>query len=132
VIVLLLAAAAVQAGLIPDCKKGPHATQAKLNECGHESYLRADRALNLQWGKTIAAARRLDRHTSGFEKPALDHLLLGQRAWLTYRLETCTWVRAGGGSIAPLNFWNCMTDMTKGRTEELKQLALDPNSGEPI
>jgi len=95
-------------------------------------YLRADRAMNIQWRKTAAAAHRLDKDSAGSEAPAFDPLLKGQRAWLTYRVETCTWVRAGGGSIAPLNFWNCMTDMTSDRTKQLKQLSLDPNSGEPF
>jgi uncharacterized protein YecT (DUF1311 family) len=103
-----------------------------LNDCAYRQYQEADRALNMQWRMTAEAARRLDNDVASSEKPAFDHLLRGQRAWLTYRDETCAWVRAGSGSIAPMNFFDCMARMTNARTEELKLLALAPNSGEPL
>jgi uncharacterized protein YecT (DUF1311 family) len=127
-----LAVAAAPADERPDCFNDPTATQAQLNDCAYQQYREADRALNVQWHKTTEAARRLDKNLASSEKPAFDHLLRGQRAWLTYRDETCVWVRAGDGSIAPMNFYNCMAGMTNARTEELKSLALAPNSGEPL
>ena len=130
-ITFMLAASAIQAEPLPECFKNA-ATQWQLNECAYHQYQRADRALNVQWRKTADAARRVDKNMAPFEKPAFDHLLKGQRAWLTYREETCRWVRAGGGSIAPMNFYNCMAEMTNARTLELKSLAVSPNSGEPL
>jgi len=125
-ITLLFAAAAFQAAPQPDCFQVPNATQAQLNDCAHQQYQHADRALNAQWRKTSNAARRID-------KSAFARLLKGQRAWLIYRSETCGWVGdVFGGSIAPLNYYNCMTDMTETRTKELKLLSVNPNSGEPL
>jgi uncharacterized protein YecT (DUF1311 family) len=110
----------------PDCLQNPNATQGDLNDCAHQQFERADRALNVQWRKTSDAARRTDKST-------FDRLLKGQRAWLTYRSETCGWVGdTFGGSIGPLNYYLCMAGMTEARTKELESLAVNPNSGEPL
>src|SRR5438067_6444687 len=121
---VLAAAAAAQPE--PNCA----GTQEELNECAQRDFKQADRALNVQWQKLVVAARRKDRTLvhDRHDPPAFEHLLKGQRAWLTYRDETCAWVQtAFGGSIAPMNSWVCMTDMTNARTKELERLARDPN-----
>ena len=125
-IVALLAVAAVPSDALPVCFKDPDATQVQLNDCAYRQYQEADRALNVQWRKTAEAARSADRATYPL-------LLNGQRAWLRYREETCRWVKdTFGGTIAPMNYFDCMEDITRKRTEELKMLATSPNSGEPL
>ena len=129
---LILFAAALQTDPLIDCTQAPF-SQAELNECFHKRYQQADRALNAQWPKTVEAARRLDKAMAELRKPAFDRLLNAQRAWLRYRDETCGWVHDGfGGSIAPMNYYACLADMTVARTKELELLSLNPNSGEPL
>jgi uncharacterized protein YecT (DUF1311 family) len=126
VIVAFLAVAAARADALPDCFKVPNATQAQLNDCAYRQYQEADRALNVQWRKTAEAARGVDRAT-------YPRLLNGQRAWLRYREETCRWGKdTFSGTIAPMNYFDCMEDITRNRTEELKMLSTSPNSGEPL
>ena len=124
-IIVLFFASAVQAAPKADCRETA-STSYELSECAHQHYLEADRALNVQWRTTAVAAQRLN-------KAAYPRLLNGQRAWLRYRDETCGWVKdAFGGTIAAMNFFDCMEDITRKRTEELKMLATNPNSGEQL
>ena len=79
---------------------------------------------------SMANAAEAARRT---HKASYPRLLNGQRAWLRYRDETCGWVKdTFGGTIAAMNYFDCMEDMTRKRTEELKMLATNPNSGEPL
>lgn len=119
-IVFLAAALAVQAA--PSQDKGspcpePAASESKLNECAHENYLDADRALNVQWHKTTKAVRPL-------QPTAYKHLLNAQRAWLSYREETCGGLKVFfRGATADHNYFDCMEEMTVERTADLSELS---------
>ena|SRR5438552_9309012 len=94
-------------------------TQADMNVCSYRDYLRADIELNRTWD---AVTKKLN---TGHRLFAV--LLEGQRAWLTYRNKQCDvmakWYE--GGTIAALMENSCLTDITKFRTKELKQLLED-------
>jgi uncharacterized protein YecT (DUF1311 family) len=100
-----------------DCKK--RESQADMNICSFRDYLQSDIELNRIWNAV----------TTRFKKNAISTPLLdGQRAWLRYRDRQCdVWAKFyEGGTIASLAVNSCMTDITKFRTNELKQL-LDNN-----
>jgi uncharacterized protein YecT (DUF1311 family) len=126
VIILLLSAAMIQfdAG---DCRH-EGGSQRDLNECAYKQFVESDRALNQQWRRTSAMARRVDKELNRLQmKPALPRLVKGQRAWVTYRDETCGWVRdSNDGSMVPMLHYFCMADVTKARTEELRTLSMSP------
>ena len=123
--VMLLAAAAQAPSDKVDCRETA-TTQYELTECARQHYIQSDRALNSQWQATSSKARKYDQRT-------YPRFLNAQRAWLRYRDETCGWVRGTfGGTIAPMNFFNCMETVTRRRTDELKHLAANPNSDEAI
>jgi uncharacterized protein YecT (DUF1311 family) len=50
-------------------------------------------------------------------------LIESERAWIKYRDLECKFQAVGytGGSMYPLIFSSCMTDLTKKRTQELKE-----------
>lgn len=112
--------------------------QPELDGCANASFQRADAALNVQWPKTLAVFRRSDASMKHFGDDMFavgaDNLLKGQRAWLTYREATCKAVAStsGRGTIGPMNFSMCMSDMTWKRVRELTDLTIDPNSGEQM
>ena len=111
-------------------------SQHELNDCAAKFYREADRELNVQWPKTLAVLRRNDRELSkwpSYGGPSADTLLKAQRAWLVYREQSCeTEARISAGTIAPMNYFVCMYGLTRARTEELRTLTLNPNSGEPL
>ena len=101
----------------PDCAK--RTTQFDLNVCSFREYLRSDIELNRTWD----AVGKRHKGSSVF-RLVLD----SQRAWLSYRDKQCDiWAKwYEGGTIASLVINTCLTDITKFRIEELKQL-LDDN-----
>jgi uncharacterized protein YecT (DUF1311 family) len=111
-------------------------SQHQLNDCAETFYREADRELNDQWRKTLAVLRRNDTELSkwpSYAGPSVDTLLKAQRAWLVYREQSCeTEARISGGSIAPMNYFVCMYGITRERTQDLRNLTLNPNSGEPL
>ncbi len=132
---LVLAAA----GVLPadpqtDACFAKEVTQGGMDGCANEAFKRADAKLNVQWQKTAAAYKRLDTESKGLNgaDAGFPYLLTAQRAWLQYRDATCHAIASGGGTIAPLNYSMCLVAMTQRRTQELDELAHNPNSGEPL
>ena len=111
-------------------------SQRELNECAAKFYRQADRELNAQWSRTLAVLRRNDKELGkwpSYRGASVDTLLKAQRAWLVYRQQSCeTVARISGGTIAPLNYFVCMYDLTGARTKELRELTINPNSDEPL
>jgi uncharacterized protein YecT (DUF1311 family) len=108
-----------------------------MNACAAKFYQNADKALNVQWRKTLAAHQRSDKELSRWPSyigPSTDSLLKSQRAWLTYREQNCETVRrTAGGTIAPFLYYVCMFDITQARTDELRRLAMNPvRDDEPL
>ena len=111
-------------------------SQRELNACVANSFKQADKELNAQWAKTLSTLRRHDKDMSKWPSylgASADTLLQAQRAWLSYREKSCqTSARISAGTIAPMNYYFCMYSMTRARTAELRAIALNPNSGEPL
>jgi len=127
-LILLLAQAGAQAPGASQCEEP--VTQQAMNYCAGLEFEEADAELNRQWGETRAAMRRLDAQTSPDDgRPAyFAQLRRGQRAWLVFRDQHCASVGYGarGGSLEPLLVANCKTELTRARTEQLRELAERP------
>lgn len=104
---LLLAAPAV-AG---ECDNAQD--QNTMNRCAADAYGRADAVLNKTYKSVMAG---LDDHSK-------DLLRASQREWVKFRDAECTYLNAAneGGSIYPLVYNGCLTDLTKARTKQLLQ-----------
>jgi uncharacterized protein YecT (DUF1311 family) len=81
----------------------PGDTQMEMNACAASDYSRADEELNAVWRKL----------------PKSKELLAAQRAWIAYRDAECSFRRAQfeGGSIAPLIYATCLSELTRQRTK---------------
>ena len=81
----------------------PGDTQMEMNSCAASDYSRADEELNTVWRKL----------------PKSKELLASQRAWIAYRDAECSFRKAQfeGGSIAPLIYSSCLSELTKQRTK---------------
>lgn len=89
--------------------------QQEMNMCQQQDYEAADRQLN-------AAYRAL---TAKIDAEAKALLVDAQRAWIAFRDKECKYEAAPneGGSIYPLIYAGCLTQLTKTRTKELEELA---------
>lgn len=87
-------------------------TQTEMNICAGKAYEAADAVLNQVYQKLRAM---LDEG----EKTQLKE---AQTAWLAYRDRNCEFVadQYKGGTIRPMIYAGCLTDVTKNRTNELK------------
>jgi uncharacterized protein YecT (DUF1311 family) len=104
-------------------------TQRDMNFCAGKEYEAADAALNRQWAQTSAAMKAADRDFNRADGRPGYHaaLLAGQRAWLKYRDAHCVseGYSARGGSMEPMLLNLCLAKLTKERTEQLRQLAVE-------
>jgi uncharacterized protein YecT (DUF1311 family) len=89
--------------------------QATMNQCAGQEYKAADKELNAVYQQITA---RLKDNAEGKKL-----LVNAQRAWIGFRDAECNFSASGvaGGSVYPLIYSNCMTSVTKVRTEALKQ-----------
>ena len=119
--VLFLAAAVQQ----PNCADPD--TQTDMTLCAGRDYKAADAALNAQWKITYAKMKAWDAEgLSNDGRPGHAPVLLdGQRAWLKYRDAHCVseGYYARGGSMEPMLVSRCLAELTKKRTEQLRELA---------
>ena len=106
---LALAACDAKADDKIDCDKA--LTQHDMNFCAAEDYKAADSMLNVTYRALQAT---LDKKTQDMLKDA-------QRAWIKFRDEECHYQASPneGGSLWPLVYHGCLTDLTKARTKEL-------------
>lgn len=123
--ILLLATVCARAGYAAatDCENPM--TQADMNVCAALSAGEADKALNVQYRKTRAAAAAFDQQMGADAAvSAVATLTAAQKAWIPYRDATCEIQRAlsGGGSIEPTLVAGCLETETQKRTGELKEL----------
>jgi uncharacterized protein YecT (DUF1311 family) len=130
---LVIAAQATKPDPLPPCDRAraERGVQSAMNFCAHRDYLKADRALNVQWTKTAAAMRAMDRgdFVPDDGRPGyFDTLLKSQRAWIAYRNAHCTSAgyQARGGTMEPMLVSFCLTDLTEQRIKQLRQLAEKP------
>jgi uncharacterized protein YecT (DUF1311 family) len=132
VIALLLALVEPNSDFV--CNRG--GSEHELRICAQEDYVAADRRLNSQWRKTIAAVKRDGmkipeiRKMWGLGRPA-ESLIQAQRAWLTFREQSCqTEERISVGSVHTRKYFECMERMTKTRIRELYDLSRNPEHPE--
>jgi uncharacterized protein YecT (DUF1311 family) len=116
-------ACAQEDALKVDCSNAM--TQAEINACASEDYDAADKALNAQWAKTKKVMVDWDAELDEQNKGAVDSLMKAQRAWIEYRDGQCDAVgySVWGGTMYPAVVAGCLADLTRKRTEELKDLA---------
>lgn len=112
-----------------DC--GEAHVQRDLNMCSDMMFVEADDALNAQWDIAAAKMRSMDkeRYASEDGRPGyFDALLESQGAWLTYRDAHCVneGYLARGGTMEPMLRNFCLAELTRERTEQLRQLAEYP------
>ncbi|MEY4927459.1 MAG: hypothetical protein RI894_1895 [Bacteroidota bacterium] len=92
-------------------------TQAELNQTSAAEYKVADKQLNLVYNKVVKVA----------DAQSKAALLEAEKAWIKYRDLHCKYacMQYDGGSIYPLMYNSCLTEMTKQRTKELTALLDD-------
>lgn len=88
--------------------------QATMNQCAAQQNQAADGELNTLYQKITARLKG-----SPDSKKALIN---AQRAWLAFRDAECSFSASAvkGGSVYPLVYGNCLTDLTKSRVETFK------------
>lgn len=93
-------------------------TQTAVNTCAQAEYDQADVQLNNAY-QAVKAQVSGDR---------ANQLVIAEEAWLAYRDSYCEFVQAQfeGGSIQPLIYSSCMTQLTQDRTALLAQTAPPP------
>ena len=118
-------AAALAAAQQPNCQLPQ--TQSDFTFCSGKDFVSADTMLNQQWIATAAAVKKSDKgldrthdKRTGYYAALLD----GQRAWIKFRDAHCVSVGyiARGGSMEPMLVNNCLEELTKARTKQLKIL----------
>jgi uncharacterized protein YecT (DUF1311 family) len=126
---VLLVDAPTSNGQQPDVDCGNAQTQMAMNICSQRDYKEADAALNAQYKLTRDEMRETDKGASQATAGAEDALVKAQRAWVTYRDAQCAsyGFQARGGSMEPMLISGCQADLTRKRTQELKELT--ENSG---
>ena len=79
-------------------------TQSDMNACAQADWQAEDARLNAVWAEALALMRSIDEDLPKHERGAADGLRRGQRAWLTFRDETCAaqGYLAHGGGMEPL------------------------------
>lgn len=101
-------------------------TQAAMNDCAYQTFLEASAAMSRQ-------LRAIEAGLTTAQRPLWRR---AQKAWLTYRTETCQFEASavGNGSARPMVQWQCSSRITKQRTAELSRVAACPegNIGCPM
>lgn len=134
---LLLPLLLQSADALPECdmvaaEKG---IQQAMNQCAYRDYLIADADMNAQWKITRAKTKQDDADFAASGSAEFDKrkghfasLLEAQRGWLRYRDAHCQLAgySARGGSLEPLLVAMCKTDLTRQRTQQLKDLIANP------
>jgi uncharacterized protein YecT (DUF1311 family) len=130
---LLLAAALAQAEPITgmdgeplDCEHAQY--QGDMNHCAYITFETADKTMNTQWKRAVAMVKAKDAEIDrAYDRQPgwFDTLLAAQRAWLTYRDQSCLLAgfEARGGTMAPMLEAECKARLTDLRTEELLEIA---------
>lgn len=89
-------------------------TQLELNICANEEYKKADKELNLLYNKV----------TKKLNKKEKESIIKAQLNWIKFRDNHCEIYKIiyDVGSIMPLMYSKCLTQLTKNRIGELKTL----------
>jgi uncharacterized protein YecT (DUF1311 family) len=88
--------------------------QATMNQCAAQQHKAADKELNALYQQMTTRLK---------SNPDSKKLLIGtQRSWIAFRDAECKFSASAveGGSVYPLIYSNCITDLTKARVETFK------------
>ncbi|KRB04747.1 MULTISPECIES: lysozyme inhibitor LprI family protein [Pseudomonas] len=96
-----------------DCENA--SDQATMNQCAAQQHAAADKELNALYQQITS---RLKSNPDGKKQ-----LVGAQRAWVAFRDAECRFSASGveGGSVYPLIYGNCTTELTKARVQTFKQ-----------
>ena len=99
--------------------------QYEMNACAQIDWEEADIELNVAYKQARAAMRRIDALQPANKVGAVTALRDAQRAWITFRDAACEAesILFRGGSMEPLILASCMADLTRRRTNDLRNLA---------
>ncbi|MFK5997818.1 MAG: lysozyme inhibitor LprI family protein [Rhodobacterales bacterium] len=100
-------------------------TQTEISICAYQSYKAADSDLNADYKRAMAYLKQADLdYLPEGAVPGVIVLRDAQRAWITYRDKNCAVkiLAYRGGSIVPLVWANCLEEMTRARSEELRRI----------
>jgi uncharacterized protein YecT (DUF1311 family) len=88
--------------------------QATMNQCAAQQHKAADKELNALYQQITNRLK---------SNPDSKKLLLGaQRSWIAFRDAECKFSASAmeGGSVYPLVYSHCVTELTKARVETFK------------
>jgi uncharacterized protein YecT (DUF1311 family) len=88
--------------------------QATMNQCAAQQHKTADKELNALYQQITHRLK---------SNPDSQKLMVGaQRAWIAFRDAECKFSASGveGGSVYPLIYSTCITELTKARIETFK------------
>lgn len=102
-------------------------TQGEMNVCAASEFDRADAQLNEQYESALKAMQASDQQLGEIDRGyvgAVEALKRAQRGWIDYRDGQCQLAgfEARGGSMEPMLVSLCLADLTRKRTQELKDL----------
>ena len=100
-----------------------------ISECAHRDYESANINLENRLKTLRSEIEDDDKSLQAETEPlALPYFLKSQDAWAQYRESYCYYetYALGEASIRYINFWNCMSRITRSRLEELTK----PNTDE--
>lgn len=89
--------------------------QVTMNQCASQQHAAADKELNALYQQITSRLK---------SNPDSKKLLVGaQRSWIAFRDAECRFSASGveGGSVYPLIYSNCVTELTKARVQTFKQ-----------
>ncbi len=107
------------------CKTGEHASNDDLAQCSHLKFDKANSQLENKLRAAISKMQRVDKSLkAGGEPVALPFFERAQDAWTTYRDSECygETYSMGGALERYISFWECMTNITQVRVQELDEL----------
>jgi uncharacterized protein YecT (DUF1311 family) len=100
----------------------------QMVRCGNRIFDRADRELNLIWDEKIAVLEREDRTLDDQREPRADIARRAQKAWAAFRDAECAAQadeEARGGSMYPLIYIGCRTEMTREHILQLRPMVVE-------
>ena len=110
-------------------------SQLQMDQCADYEYKEADAHLNKVYSKAMQymtsdltqARSKGNEEQMKYEETAIASLKEAERAWLSYRDIQCNAAaqQYQGGSMAPMIYSQCLTQITEHRTAEIKSIYED-------
>ena len=113
----------------PKCWEG---AQNELTHCAAAEFKYAETAMATQIQRTEQVYQRFDGDNKSLNLSHVGALRSGQSAWRAFRDGHCSLFNDGDGSLAPMLWFICQRDLTRERTKQLKELTLNPATGQPF